>query len=170
MTAASQIAAGATITAAMIRGIAPLAAFKPSDESRTSNTTVSNDAALFLPNLAAGAVYWVEVFLDYEGDVHTAGGLKWTWAVPASATMRYHAQYLSNASSPSVQVGVTHAGADVISAASYGAGALQAVSMQGTLLMSTTPGTLQFQWAQASSSTTPSIMHAQSSIIAWQIG
>lgn len=170
MTAAGQITAGGRITAAMIRGVAPLAAFKAGDETRTSNSTPSNDAALFLTNLVAGGQYWVEVFIEYEGAAFTAGGLQWTWSVPTSATFRYHPQYLSNASTPAVQVGVTHLGTDSVSAASYGSGQLRAVSMQGTLLMNTTPGTLQFQWAQASSSSTPTYVHAQSCVTAWQVG
>lgn len=169
MTAAGQITAGARITAAMIRGIAPLSAFKSGDETRTSNNgTPSNDAALFLPNLVAGGQYWVEVFIDYEGGTQGSSDLKWTWALPSGATFRYHAQYLSTGGS--VQVGVTHAGADVLGAGTNGSGNLRAITMQGTLLMSTTPGTLQFQWVQNTSSATPTNVHAQSAIIAWQVG
>lgn len=170
MTAAGQITAGARITAAMIRGIAPLAAFKSGDETRTSNTTLTNDAALFLPNLAAGGQYFVVCSLDYEGGTGGSSDMKWTWSLPSGATMRYHAWYLSASGTPSVQVGVTHAGADVVSAVTAGSAALRAVTMVGTVLMSTTAGTLQLQWAQNTSSATPTNMHAQSAICAWQVG
>jgi hypothetical protein len=152
----------------MIRGIAPLAAFKSGDETRTSNTTLGNDAALFLPNLAAGGQYFVVCSLDYEGGTLGSSDMKWTWSLPSGATMRYHAWYLSTGAS--VQVGVTHAGADVIAAGTAGSGTLRAVTMVGTVLMSTTAGTLQLQWAQNTSSATPTNMHAQSAICAWQVG
>lgn len=170
MSAAGQINAGGRIFATAIRGVAPLAAFKAGDENRITNTTPSNDSALFLPNLQASAQYFVVCFLDYEGNTAGSGDLLWTWSVPSGATMRYTAPYLSAVASPTVQVGVTKKDTDTVTAATTGTGTLMAVTMTGTLQMSATAGTLQLKWAQAHSSATPTIMHAQSSIVAWQVG
>jgi hypothetical protein len=168
MSAAGQINAGGRIFATAIRGVAPEAAFKAGDENRVTNTTPSNDSALFLPNLQASAQYFVVCFLDYEGGTLGASDLKWTFSTPSAATMRYHAQYLSTGGT--AQIGVTHAGADVVTAGTAGSGTLRAVTMTGTLQMAATAGTLQFQWAQSTSSATPTVMHAQSILAAWQVG
>ena len=166
MTAAGQLNAGTRVSAAMIRGIAPLSAFKLVDEAVTSNVTLQNDDALFLPNLVANAVYYVECYLDYEGAAQGTGDIKWQWTVPTNASLRL--QRVCFDTSGAVQLNTVTGGAN--SARTNGAGALQAVTMRGTLFMNTTPGTLQLQWAQNTSSATATIVHAQSCLLAWQIG
>jgi hypothetical protein len=138
----------------------PFAVVKPGDTSRASNTAVASDPDLTIPGLLANASYEFYCYLNYEGGTQGASDIQWTWAVPASATLRYGLESVNTAGA--VTVGVTHAGADVPSARTNGAGNLLAIYMSGTLVLAGTGGAITLQWAQNTSSATATIVHAQS--------
>lgn len=160
----TSINAGSRILASVMQGAIPLAVIKAADESVTSSTTLQNDDELLL-SVAANASYLFFCYLDYEGA--SAGDLKISWSVPTSATLRF------------AQIGQTAASAATTSATgiestaySFGADAaatLNALLMHGTLLTSSTAGTLQLQWAQGTSSGTATKVHAQSFLALWRI-
>ena len=52
---------------------------------------------------------------------------------------------------------------------SNGAGNSRTLVAEGTVLTSTTAGTLQFKWAQGTSNGTATIVHAGSALVLWQI-
>lgn len=138
----------------------PNAVIKAADQSVTSSTTLVNDTALVLPVLANASYIW-SCFLDYEGGAASSSDLIWEWAVPAGAVMRYCATFINN--SGNLAQGVEINTATTI-AQSNGAGNLRAVIMQGSLVMSTTAGSMQLQWAQHVSSATATIVHYQSNL------
>ena len=157
--------AGTRITAALLNSIAPLAVIKPSDQSLTSNTTLQNDSALFVP-VVASATYLFQFYLDYEGNTGAGNALKAQFTVPAGATLRYGVfRTLSGAASPPV----TFAAASSWQADGGGAGVLEAVSGFGSLVMSSTAGNLQLQWAQGGSTAVATIVHAQSTVTLWRV-
>lgn len=158
------INAGSRILASVLQGAIPLAVIKPSDQSVTSSTTLVNDTAL-LSAVAANATYLVFCYLDYEGA--TAGNLKISWSVPASATLRF-AQIGQNASRAAT-VSVTGSDSTAYTFGADGAGTLDALLMHGSLVTSSTSGTFQLQWAQGTSSATATIVHAQSFVALWRI-
>lgn len=160
----SLIQAGQRITASLINSVAPLGVIKGADET-VSNTTLQNDNELFIP-LAANSSYYVEVYLDWEGASGSGLGLQWTWTVPAGGTFRYQGVYLNTAGTPALIL-ATHAGSDNPAAGGNGAGSLVGLTMKGTIVTSSA-GNLQLQWAQAGTSGTPTIVHAQSSLAVWQ--
>lgn len=165
MTAAGQINAGSRITASLIRGIAPLCAVKQADETVASSTTLQFDDALFLPVLA-GAQYDFRCTLDYEGNTHGSGDIKWTWNVPTGSTLRYQATYVHNtAVSTSMLAGSATGSADTT-----GTGNLMGVTMDGSLFVSSTAGNLALEWAQFTSNAVGTIVHAQSRLTLWQVG
>lgn len=165
MTALGQITAGARLTAAMLRAVAPDAAYKSVDQSVTSSTTLVNDNALFLP-LLASATYFFAFSIIYEGGTQGSSDIKTAWTFPSGTTMRYTPVRYNTAgtlaSFPNIQT-------DVVASATSGAGTLRSFQGTGTVITSTTAGNLQLQWAQNTSSGTATIVHAGSSIDAWQI-
>ena len=165
MTALGNIYAGSRILAADVRGVAPLAAIKGSDQSVTSSTTLVNDTALLLP-VVANAAYLFECFLDYEGGTGGSSDLKWGWLVPSGATLRYQGLYEGTSGTSYFDSNTESA---IPAAQSAGAAVLKGVGMHGTFLTGSTAGTLQLQWAQNTSSATATIVHAQSFLALWQV-
>lgn len=165
MANAGLIVAGSRILASVMAQIAPQAVIKGADQSLASSTTMQNDNALFAA-VIANATYLFLCYLDYEGGTQGSSDLKWQWNVPAGGTLRY-AEIGNNLSgvvqSPSL------AGSTVWSAGTSGAGSLRGVLMAGSLIMSSTAGNIQLQWAQNTSNATPTIVHAQSFLALWRI-
>jgi len=58
---------------------------------------------------------------------------------------------------------------NVRTAGGNGAGSKLPVIMDGTLVTSSTPGTLQLTWSQNTSNATATIIHAQSSLALWRM-
>lgn len=151
--------AGSSATAAFIDSAIPITIVKPTDESVTSSSTLQPDNDLFGP-LVANATYIFDCYLNYEGGTINASDLKWQWSVPSGAVMKYSAIYEQPSTTLIIQL--TNAGSATISAASNGAANLRAATMSGSIAMSTTPGNLQFTWAQVTPSATATIVHAGS--------
>jgi len=129
----------------------PHAAYKTVQEDVTSSTAMQNDNDLVVA-VAANAAYWFSCVLFYKGGTNTSSDFKWQWTAPAGATLRYAADYL--AVSTTAQIGVQLLGTDVKSACTTGVGNVFSVRMTGSLIMSSTAGSLQLQWAQNTSNAT----------------
>jgi len=155
------ILAGQRITAALLNSMQPQTVIKPSDQSVTSSTTLVNDNDL-VAAVVASATYIFACYLDYEGGTQGSSDLKWQWALPSGATLRY--QNIGVGTGGGAVTGATCTGATIVAFGTSGAASLVAASMTGTLVMSTSPGFLQFKWAQNTSSGTATIVHAQSSL------
>lgn len=138
--------------------VVPRAVVKPSDQSLTSTTTMVNDTALVLP-VDANATYDIHGFLLYEGGVQNSSDMKIQWTFPAGLTMYYQ---LVGIDTGGVIRSATHTQATVPTIGSNGAGTRIVQSVNGTVIVSSTAGNLQLQWAQNTSSGTATIMHAMS--------
>lgn len=160
----SQLNAGQRVTAAMLRAIAPVSAYKAADEP-VSTETLQNDDSLAL-QLTANAVYlWVMVF-HYSGGTQGSSDLKTAWSVPSAATMRY------------TRIGLTTAGAadvggftnetSTLTFGTSGTGT-RSVLMAGTVATSNTAGTMQFRWCQNNGTVTPTTVKAGSVLAGWQV-
>lgn len=159
---------GQVLTADFVnQWLVPLAAYRTSTQSVTSSTTLVNDNALSV-SVAANAVYLVELGLYYDGD--TAGDLKTGWTTPAGATISDAlALGLSTTAAASTD-DFTSGSSSVPSFGALGAGVRCAALFKYLLTTAGTSGTLQFQWAQNTSSATATIMHAGSYLIAQRVG
>lgn len=167
--ASGLIQAGSRITAALLASIAPLAVIKGADESVSNSTTLQFDDSLFVP-IVANASYLFECYLDYEGAAVTAGDLQWRWSVPTGAFLRYQPIYANNTSGRPLSAGTTVLGSTTITAGTNGSGNLCGASMNGTLVVGATAGNLSLEWAQATlNASTPTIVHAQSSMTLWRV-
>lgn len=150
---------GQTITAAELTSMEALYAYKSSDQSVTSSTTLVSDNALFLP-VAANATYDFFCYLNYTGGTQGASDIKVQWTVPAGATLRF--QPVGIGTGGGMGFGNTDSAASSVALGTQGSGTLCGATMLGTLIMSSTAGTLQLEWAQNSSNATATTVKAQS--------
>lgn len=127
--------------------LVPTAVYKTGDQSVTSSTTFVNDSELFV-TVAANAEYGLEAWIEYIG---TGGGdIKWGWAVPAGATMRYSCVHNEGGGTGLNNSHNVYQETDT----GFAAGAspsLTSLHMTGRLSVSSSSGTLQFRWAQNTS-------------------
>lgn len=165
MTAQARFYDGGRLTAAAVRGIAPLSAYKAQTQGVAQATSFVNDNDLLLA-LAAGAVYYFSCVLGYNGDVSGNGDIDLAWALPGGAATGY-ALY-SNKGGAATN-GFWGTGAS-ISLNTGGTGTTYCAVMQGTVAMAGTPGILQLQWKQNTANAgTPTNVVAGSELLAWQV-
>lgn len=161
MPSTSGLLAGQRLTAAGLQAIAPLQAWKSSDTSRASTTTLTADPDLTFP-VAASAVYRLDGLLGYTGDVTGSGGIQFAFTVPAGATLQWSAFYYATAvSAAGLNLAGTAGAGIAISAVTDGAVQLP-VFVRGWLSVSTTPGTLALTWAQNASDANATVLKAGS--------
>jgi hypothetical protein len=153
--------AGGRLTAGLLTSGEILEAVKDADQSVTSSTVLVNDTKLTLP-VVAGATYDFICYLDFEGGTASSSDLKFQWSVPAGAVLRYACPHV-NASGTNV-LNNTNTATTSITVQSQGAGVLCGVTCTGTLVMSSTAGSLTLTWAQNTSNGTATIVHAQSKL------
>lgn len=136
-------------------------AIRTTDLSRASLTTLTADPTLVLP-VIANASYWFFMYIDYEGGTQGSSDLKFNYTIPGSAFMRY--QISAIATTGTIAATQTRLGSDTIAVGSSGAGVLMGVMGMGTLVNGAGSGNLTFNWAQNTSNTTATTIHAQSAI------
>ena len=141
-------AAGQVLTASDVNTwFVPLAKYKASDTPRNSVTALAADPDLTV-SVAASAVYDVDLVLVYTG-ASAAGFFQWDFDVPASATFQYLQIYQNSAGNAAVESQA--AGTSSAWANTTGVGNFMAMTIKGTLIVSTTPGTFDLKWAQHAS-------------------
>lgn len=133
-----------------------LSARKTSTEAVTSST-MQDDDQLFVA-VEASAVYRVELWMVY--DAPTAGDIKIGWTGPSGATMTWTVMGATTAEATPSSVATMNLQSRLITevaalggSTSTGVGAIAF----GTLIVGSTAGTLQFQWAQNSASGTTNV-------------
>lgn len=165
MTAGGTVNAGSRATAVLMRGVAPNAAYKGSNQTVTSSTTLQNDNTLFVPVLAS-AVYRFDCMLTYQGGTQGSSDLKFAFVGPSGTTMAYSVQGITTAGVATAGYVRALAGMAV---GSNGGGNSFAVTMTGSVSVGSTAGTLQLQWAQNTSNATGTIVQAGSILTLWQV-
>jgi hypothetical protein len=162
-----QPAAGQRLTADLLRSMLPVFARRSSDLSRSATTTTSADPALQF-EAVANAVYAIDGWIKYDGD--NAGDLKLQLSAPSAALGEWTSWGVGNnvvgsTSVPALQLNTQGATGYLIRTetvdintsrnhGALGAGIGLTLLFQGTVRMSTTPGTVSLDWAQATSSVT----------------
>lgn len=166
MTAAANILAGMRVTAAMIQGVAPTAAIKPADQSVTSSTTLVNDSDLSL-SLPASTTWVFFGMLGVTGAAISTGDIKVNFTVPTGSTLVYEAFGFSPSGTTTQMNTVRPAG--TTSSVGVNGTSESPVILLGSLVVSTTAGNLQLQWAQNVSSGTSTTVKTGSFLTSWQI-
>jgi hypothetical protein len=153
---ASRDSWGTTVNAALNQLNAYIVgAYKTGDESVTSSTVLQNDDHLVLA-VAASCVYVIQWGLRIDGAA--AGDFKYSFTGPSGATMTWESQSLATGDTTNVATAITDASTigTVVSHGTIASGTTSRVRGSGLLVVSLTAGSLQLQWAQATSSGTAS--------------
>lgn len=151
--------AGSQLTAAEWNEVQPAQIIKPTNQSVTSSTTLVNDNSLFLPVAVANATYVFRSFLIYKGGTQGSSDLKLEWAIPSGATLTCVIAGIGTGGGSFVGQGFTLSGTVALGTAGS---TVCGVLFYGTLVMSSTTGTLQLEWAQNTSSATATTVEAGS--------
>lgn len=153
------IYAGQDLTASLLQSMVPQEAWKITNTSAVTSATLVNDLDLVLPVVAA-AVYDFSAFIAYEGNTTGSGDLKAQWTVPAGASLTYQASGGSTSGfGTPVSLGARSAGT-AYAYGTDGSGVPCAVTMTGTLIMGSTAGSLQLQWAENTANATGTLLLA----------
>jgi hypothetical protein len=133
----------------------PLFAFKAANTSRSSTTSPTSDPDLQLA-VAANGYYQLNMMVGYEGANRGTGDLQWQFSLPSGGL-----RYAVSMQQVSTGNGVTNwFGPGSTQAASNGAGNGMALNLQGLFENGSSAGTFAFQWAQNTSSGTPTIVYS----------
>lgn len=149
------IYSGQRITSAFLSSLLPLEAYKASDTTRASTTTVAADPDLVL-SLEAGAIYYVEIFIHYSAS--SSELLKTQWSAPSGATGVRSGWGAASSVASSNPDGVGRWGVhgfttDVV----YGtrtSSANQSMAWETGQVATVSAGTLALSWAQNTSGAT----------------
>lgn len=109
-------------------------ACKMADETVSSGNTLHNDAELFVP-VKASKTYSVEVFLSFLSPA--AEGIKIKFIVPSGATMTWNDLSPDTAKTDSSTLNISTSDAT-----------LKSITIHGHLVVGSTAGNLQLQWAK----------------------
>lgn len=137
---------------------------KPSDTSRSSTTSQTADPDLTLA-VDASKSYILDMFVQYTA-VNGSGDLKCSWTAPSGAI--FNGMGIGVQASGAAEIyGYQSSGNVLTTAVSYGGGgaAILSFRMSGILVMSTTAGSLTFQWAQNTSNGTATVVKQGSSML-----
>lgn len=162
-------AAGQMPTAASIESLVPVFARKTGDESIASTTTLQNDDALFCA-VAANKVYTVEVCAFYVGN--ETGDIKFAFTFPTGATVHFFG-LIGWDSDTGFNTGGTHGTVEFLAQQNQTSSPTGAVTgtastttlgalLKGLIVVGSTAGTLQLQWAQRVSNATSTVVKAGS--------
>lgn len=164
-TPTGQLFAGSRLTALGVRGSAPLSAYKNSPQT-AAGSTLAGDSALVLA-LQANAVYRFTLVFGYTGGALGSSDLKFGWILPSGATAGY--SVYGNTTSGTATAAPWYTQSSTPAAlGSNGTTPVSAV-MSGTVAVSSTPGTMQFQFARNSGSGTAPTVLAGAVLLAWQV-
>lgn len=158
------IPAGKRLTAPLLRQMLPLEAYSSGDQSVTSSTTLVNHTELVLPG-AANAVYDLMTVLYYSAAAAT-GDLDYAWTLPAGASLRrgLMGPAFATTGSASEELYQSRVSSGATTRFSPGgAGGNHKVAVEwARILMGSTAGDIQLQFAQQASSATATTILAGS--------
>jgi hypothetical protein len=173
MTALQGLLAGMQITAAQIRGVAPLSAIKSAPQSSASAAIV-NDTALFV-SLPANSQWVFLSMVGYNGAGFTGsglvGGLSDAWNVPANASCLWSMLGYGSGTSMVLNFQLNGAGAGSINHNTDNPSNDLPLFYVGQVTVGNIAGNLQYAWGQAAlDAANPTVVVAGSFLAAWQVG
>jgi hypothetical protein len=167
--------AGQRLAAALLRSMLPQVARKTADTQRSATTTTSADPHLQF-SVDANAVYIMDGWLKYDGD--TAGDFKLQVTAPSQALGEWMAlgagnNVVGSNATPTLTLNTSGGTGYLIRTESadlgagrvhgaLGAGATLVVTINGTIRVGPTSGTVSLDWAQGTSSATATTLYTDS--------
>jgi hypothetical protein len=145
----------ASVLSSLITEVRPLYARKTANETVNNSATLQNDDELFLA-VEASAVY--ELNLRGQYNSNATADFKYGFTFPSGTTMQYTQTVIG--------VGLTTLNIyeqDQTSTPNLeGQAAVKGMLVTGLVIVSSTAGTLQFQWAQATANASNTVVSAGS--------
>lgn len=161
----SSIPVPTSVAGSGAQAIFPRVIVKPSNQVVNNSSTLQNDTALKFP-LLASTTYSFDLFLTY--DASTAGDVKFAFTVPAGSTLstgQLGAYTAATGNSGSVTYAAnTTSGSPPANVGGAGVGTVLTYRMRGTVIVGSTSGDLQLQWAQVTPDPTNFTVYAGSSL------
>lgn len=146
--------------------VTPLTVTKPSNQPKTTDTTTVKDSALYF-TIAASEKWQIELLLFWQA--HVDGDILMTIDAPSGATGRWGLSRQQGTSTLFPTYMGLGLGTDQGIEADAGS-VVRGAHIFGVVHNSTTPGTVDFAWAQASSHATATTILDYSILVARQIG
>jgi len=138
---------------ALINELRPLFVRKTADETVNNSTTLQNDDQLAV-SVDANVTYWLSMRLIMNSGV--TPDFKMLFTFPAGLTMTLH----NMEPTPAISVPYDQ----TVTAAVSGTGADATIQVEGLVLVSSTAGILQLQWAQNTLNASNTIVRANSTM------
>ena len=160
------IYAGSRITAAKLNAVAPNLIVKGANQYVTSSTTLQDDNAL-VAALNANWTYRFDHYLVYDGASGSAGDMQFNWQIPSGVTTFDYTCDFTNPSGNWAGGTTFTASSANIACNTSGVGSLKSAKGTGIIVVGSTAGNLQLQWAQDTSSSTPTTVYAGSYLCLW---
>lgn len=154
------ITAGTALTSVLLKAMLGQSAIKGSSQSVTSSTTLVNDAALVLA-LPANSTWKFTLDLLYQAN--TTANLKFGWTVPSGCTLAAGVNFADT--TLVARLGQMNQ-STVQPVGGNGATTPLSALVSGTIVVSSTAGNLQLQWAQNTSNATAASVLAGSDLTA----
>lgn len=160
------VTAGEILTAGLLQSFSPIAAWKLGDTSRSNTVTQTADPDLVIPLNVPSAIYEVYVYFRYEGGTQGSADFAWKWTTPTGASLFLSPVDVNTSGAAAVggEQATTSGTTNTVTAGSGGAGAVRSVTLTGTLIMSTSTGSLTLLWAQGTTNATATILHVGSRV------
>jgi hypothetical protein len=117
------------------------------------NTTLQNDDELLLA-VSANSVY--EFILIFHANTQTGEDLKFGWSVPSGTTMKWGSSTNGDTRIESTSLNITTDATDTL-------------YFFGTIVVSSTAGNVNFQWAEQADSGAETTVYANSCLIWWKL-
>ena len=156
-------------TADVLQDLVPLYARKTADESVTSSTTLQNDDELAV-TVSAGGIYTLDAFILFTGN--ETGDFQCRFTFPSGSTLHFAAYapapgdagFNTGGSAGNVEFFARQNTTSSPSGVIIYSGSTAQVHLRlvGTLVVGSSAGTLQFQWAQNTSNGTATTVKAGS--------
>lgn len=164
MTALYTPTTGDEPTAADLATWVPILAHKTTDQTLASSTTFQNDTVL-AATVAANVKYEFRLYGLIRASNSTNGGMKVQFSLPSGANIDNATFRFGGNTSPGAPTNA-NGGVGTITLTTSNVLFME----EGLLVMGSTAGTFQWQWAQNSSSTNNTIMSAGSYLLLRQVG
>lgn len=154
------ISSGMRLTPDRLNALAPMGRWRTVDSSAVNNsTTMVNDTVMVWTGLLANAVYELHVMLRFNSN--STADLKYGWTTPAGSTFSWESDGYNTTNARAINA---LGGAQQPGFAGGGQGGTtdDAVEFTGLLIMGSSSGTLQGQFAQNTANASNTVLKAGS--------
>jgi hypothetical protein len=159
------VAAGGRILSSQIRGAVTLSSVRSTTQSVTSSTALQNDNQLFFNSIPASTTWKFLLTVLYNGGTTGSSDIKVGWSLPSGATAFGMSIAVANPLGVSI---VYFTQATTVFSATNGTGSPLGAFFSGSIIMGSTAGTVQLQWAQNTSNATATTVMTGSDLTMWR--